>query len=165
MHDLPGRRGEGPDGQGAGTPRGGSRFRGIPPWMRDAEGRLGPRRRRRCVWGAARSMELYYRTKGSTGFCIHRPIAWASDAEPYADSVQKPRKPILPLAQYTCKGGDAEVRRGSRADLCTKGASSEGGVREPCPASCACSGSIITQSPPSPFWPCEVRQWRSGAAL
>jgi isocitrate lyase len=46
-------------------------------------------------WDAARSVEGYYRIKGSTDFCIQRAIAWA----PYADCIwMETGKPILSQA-------------------------------------------------------------------
>merc|ERR1711963_812001 len=46
-------------------------------------------------WDAARSVEGYYRVKGSTEFCIQRAIAWA----PYADCIwMETGKPILAQA-------------------------------------------------------------------
>jgi isocitrate lyase len=47
-------------------------------------------------WEAARSVEGYYRIKGSTDFCIQRAIAWT----PYADAIwMETGKPILSQAQ------------------------------------------------------------------
>merc|ERR1711913_105522 len=47
-------------------------------------------------WDAARSVEGYYRIKGSTEFCIQRAIAWT----PYADVIwMETGKPILSQAQ------------------------------------------------------------------
>merc|ERR1719359_2789862 len=46
-------------------------------------------------WEAARSVEGYYRIKGSTDFCIQRAIAWT----PYADAIwMETGKPILSQA-------------------------------------------------------------------
>merc|ERR1712004_143930 len=46
-------------------------------------------------WDAARSVEGYYRIKGSTEFCIQRAISWA----PYADAIwMETGKPILSQA-------------------------------------------------------------------
>ena len=46
-------------------------------------------------WEAARSVEGYYRIKGSTEFCIQRAIAWT----PYADAIwMETGKPILAQA-------------------------------------------------------------------
>merc|ERR1712238_506020 len=46
-------------------------------------------------WEAARSVEGYYRIKGSTEFCIQRAIAWT----PYADAIwMETGKPILSQA-------------------------------------------------------------------
>merc|ERR1712156_1322057 len=46
-------------------------------------------------WDAARSVEGYFRVKGSTEFCIQRAIAWA----PYADCIwMETGKPILSQA-------------------------------------------------------------------
>ena len=43
-------------------------------------------------WGAARSVEGHYRTKGCTEFCIERALAWS----PYADVIwMETGKPIL----------------------------------------------------------------------
>merc|ERR1719297_370742 len=54
-------------------------------------------------WDAARSVEGYYRIKGSTDFCIQRGIAFA----PYADCIwMETGKPILSQAQRFA----AEVR-------------------------------------------------------
>merc|ERR1712232_784028 len=47
-------------------------------------------------WEAARSVEGYYRIKGSTEFCIQRAIAWT----PYADAIwMETGKPIYSQAQ------------------------------------------------------------------
>merc|ERR1712187_121285 len=47
------------------------------------------------AWDAARSVEGYYRIKGSTEFCIERAIAWG----PYADCIwMETGKPILSQA-------------------------------------------------------------------
>merc|ERR1711904_658757 len=47
-------------------------------------------------WEAARSVEGYYRIKGSTDFCIQRAIAWT----PYADAIwMETGKPIYSQAQ------------------------------------------------------------------
>merc|ERR1712066_1175908 len=47
-------------------------------------------------WEAARSVEGYYRIKGSTEFCIQRAIAWC----PYADAIwMETGKPILSQAK------------------------------------------------------------------
>jgi len=57
-------------------------------------------------WDAARSVEGYFRIKGSTDFCIQRAIAWA----PYADSVwMETGKPILSQAQHFAKEVKAAV--------------------------------------------------------
>merc|ERR1712071_503130 len=54
-------------------------------------------------WEAARSVEGYYRIKGSTEFCIQRAIAWT----PYADAIwMETGKPILAQATQFA----AEVR-------------------------------------------------------
>merc|ERR1719264_540633 len=46
-------------------------------------------------WDIARSVEGYYRIKGSTDFCVQRAIAWA----PYADLIwMETAKPILSQA-------------------------------------------------------------------
>merc|ERR1719335_1065051 len=46
-------------------------------------------------WEAARSVEGYYRIKGSTEFCIERALAWT----PYADAIwMETGKPILAQA-------------------------------------------------------------------
>merc|ERR1712156_598333 len=51
-------------------------------------------------WDAARSVEGYYRVKGSTEFCIQRAIAWA----PYADCIwMETGKPILSQATQFAK--------------------------------------------------------------
>ncbi|CAE7359823.1 ICL [Symbiodinium sp. CCMP2592] len=51
-------------------------------------------------WDAARSVEGYYRIKGSTEFCIERAIAFA----PYADSIwMETGKPILAQATQFAK--------------------------------------------------------------
>merc|ERR1712051_1041217 len=51
-------------------------------------------------WDAARSVEGYYRIKGSTEFCIERGIAWA----PYADCIwMETGKPILSQAVQFAK--------------------------------------------------------------
>merc|ERR1712051_1133456 len=51
-------------------------------------------------WDAARSVEGYYRIKGSTEFCIQRGIAFA----PYADCIwMETGKPILSQAQRFAK--------------------------------------------------------------
>merc|ERR1712099_138446 len=51
-------------------------------------------------WGAARSVEGYYRIKGSTEMCIQRAIAWA----PYADAIwMETGKPILAQATRFAK--------------------------------------------------------------
>merc|ERR1712176_608023 len=51
-------------------------------------------------WDAARSVEGYYRIKGSTDFCIQRAIAFG----PYADSVwMETGKPILSQAEKFAK--------------------------------------------------------------
>merc|ERR1719473_1926331 len=48
-------------------------------------------------WEAARSIEGYYRIKGSTDFCIQRAIAWT----PYADAIwMETGKPILSQATH-----------------------------------------------------------------
>merc|ERR1719183_3330653 len=47
-------------------------------------------------WEAARSVEGYYRIKGSTEFCIQRALAWT----PYADAIwMETGKPILSQAK------------------------------------------------------------------
>jgi isocitrate lyase len=57
-------------------------------------------------WEKARSVEGYYRSKGSNEFCIQRAIAFA----PYADSVwMETGKPILSQAQQFAKEVRAEV--------------------------------------------------------
>merc|ERR1712226_1599811 len=57
-------------------------------------------------WEAARSVEGYYRIKGSTEFCIQRAIAWA----PYADSIwMETGKPILAQATRFAKEVRAAV--------------------------------------------------------
>jgi len=57
-------------------------------------------------WEKARSVEGYYRIKGSNEFCIQRAIAFA----PYADSVwMETGKPILSQAQQFAKEVRAEV--------------------------------------------------------
>jgi len=57
-------------------------------------------------WEAARSIEGYYRIKGSTEFCIQRAIAWA----PYADSIwMETGKPILAQATQFAKEVRAAV--------------------------------------------------------
>merc|ERR1740115_636453 len=51
-------------------------------------------------WEAARSVEGYYRIKGSTEFCIQRAIAWT----PYADAIwMETGKPILAQATQFAK--------------------------------------------------------------
>jgi len=51
-------------------------------------------------WEAARSVEGYYRIKGSTEFCIERAIAWT----PYADAIwMETGKPILSQATKFAK--------------------------------------------------------------
>merc|ERR1719517_179888 len=51
-------------------------------------------------WDSARSVEGYYRIKGSTEFCIQRAIAWA----PYADCIwMETGKPILAQATQFAK--------------------------------------------------------------
>lgn len=51
-------------------------------------------------WEAARSVEGYYRIKGSTEFCIQRAIAWS----PYADIIwMETGKPILAQATQFAK--------------------------------------------------------------
>jgi isocitrate lyase len=51
-------------------------------------------------WDAARSVEGYYRIKGSTDFCIQRAIAWG----PYADCIwMETGKPILSQATKFAK--------------------------------------------------------------
>jgi isocitrate lyase len=51
-------------------------------------------------WEAARSVEGYYRIKGSTEFCIQRAIAWT----PYADAIwMETGKPILSQATQFAK--------------------------------------------------------------
>merc|ERR1712190_644566 len=51
-------------------------------------------------WEAARSVEGYYRIKGSTEFCIQRAIVWA----PYADCIwMETGKPILAQATQFAK--------------------------------------------------------------
>ncbi|CAE7846665.1 unnamed protein product, partial [Symbiodinium sp. KB8] len=57
-------------------------------------------------WDAARSVEGYYRIKGSTEFCIERAIAFA----PYADSIwMETGKPILAQATQFAKEVRAAV--------------------------------------------------------
>merc|ERR1719343_449902 len=57
-------------------------------------------------WEKARSVEGYYRIKGSNEFCIQRAIAWA----PYADSVwMETGKPILSQAQQFAREVRAAV--------------------------------------------------------
>merc|ERR1711874_370820 len=57
-------------------------------------------------WDAARSVEGYYRVKGSTEFCIQRAIAWA----PYADCIwMETGKPILSQATQFAKEVRAAV--------------------------------------------------------
>merc|ERR1719436_2403605 len=57
-------------------------------------------------WEAARSVEGYYRIKGSTEFCIERAIAFA----PYADLIwMETGKPILSQAAQFAKEVRAEV--------------------------------------------------------
>lgn len=57
-------------------------------------------------WEAARSVEGYYRIKGSTDFCIHRAIAFA----PYADVIwMETGKPILSQATRFAKEVRAAV--------------------------------------------------------
>merc|ERR1711948_236871 len=57
-------------------------------------------------WDAARSVEGYYRIKGSTDFCIQRAIAFG----PYADCVwMETGKPILSQAQKFAKEVRAAV--------------------------------------------------------
>lgn len=52
-------------------------------------------------WEAARSIEGYYRIKGSTEFCIERAIAWT----PYADCIwMETGKPILKQAKQFAEG-------------------------------------------------------------
>merc|ERR1719473_2243094 len=51
-------------------------------------------------WEAARSVEGYYRIKGSTEFCIERALAWT----PYADLIwMETGKPILSQATQFAK--------------------------------------------------------------
>jgi len=51
-------------------------------------------------WEAARSVEGYYRIKGSTEFCIERALAWT----PYADAIwMETGKPILSQAEQFAK--------------------------------------------------------------
>jgi len=51
-------------------------------------------------WDSARSVEGYFRIKGSTEFCIQRAIAWG----PYADSIwMETGKPILSQATQFAK--------------------------------------------------------------
>merc|ERR1712087_1024009 len=63
-------------------------------------------------WDAARSVEGYYRIKGSTDFCIRRAIAFA----PYADCIwMETGKPILSQAtkfakEYATRGAAAYVQ-------------------------------------------------------
>merc|ERR1719190_173631 len=57
-------------------------------------------------WEAARSVEGYYRIKGSTDYCIQRAIAFA----PYADCIwMETGKPILSQAQKFAKEVRAAV--------------------------------------------------------
>merc|ERR1712127_734020 len=57
-------------------------------------------------WDVARSVEGYYRIKGSTDFCIRRAIAWA----PYADCIwMETGKPILSQAVKFAKEVRTEV--------------------------------------------------------
>merc|ERR1712039_984819 len=57
-------------------------------------------------WEAARSVEGYYRIKGSTDFCIQRAIAWT----PYADCIwMETGKPILTQATQFAKEVRAAV--------------------------------------------------------
>merc|ERR1711879_187249 len=57
-------------------------------------------------WEAARSVEGYYRIKGSTEFCIQRAIAWT----PYADAIwMETGKPILGQATQFAKEVRAAV--------------------------------------------------------
>merc|ERR1711972_314325 len=57
-------------------------------------------------WEAARSVEGYYRIKGSTDFCIQRAIAWT----PYADCIwMETGKPILSQATQFAKEVRAAV--------------------------------------------------------
>merc|ERR1711979_165873 len=57
-------------------------------------------------WEAARSVEGYYRIKGSTDYCIQRAIAWA----PYADAIwMETGKPILSQATQFAKEVRAAV--------------------------------------------------------
>jgi isocitrate lyase len=57
-------------------------------------------------WDAARSVEGYYRIKGSTDFCIQRAIAFA----PYADCIwMETGKPILSQAQQFAREVRAAV--------------------------------------------------------
>merc|ERR1712099_179342 len=57
-------------------------------------------------WEAARSVEGYFRIKGSTEFCIQRAIAWA----PYADCIwMETGKPILAQATQFAKEVRAAV--------------------------------------------------------
>merc|ERR1712190_167232 len=57
-------------------------------------------------WEAARSVEGYYRIKGSTEFCIQRAIAWT----PYADCIwMETGKPILSQATQFAKEVRAAV--------------------------------------------------------
>merc|ERR1711877_58470 len=57
-------------------------------------------------WDSARSVEGYFRIKGSTDFCIQRAIAFA----PYADAIwMETGKPILSQAQQFAKEVRAAV--------------------------------------------------------
>jgi isocitrate lyase len=57
-------------------------------------------------WEAARSVEGYYRIKGSTDFCIDRALAWT----PYADAIwMETGKPILSQATKFAKEVRAKV--------------------------------------------------------
>merc|ERR1719230_1718119 len=57
-------------------------------------------------WDAARSVEGYYRIKGSTEFCIERAIAFG----PYADMIwMETAKPIYSQAKQFAEGVKAEV--------------------------------------------------------
>merc|ERR1719253_1928710 len=52
-------------------------------------------------WEAARSVEGYYRIKGSDDFCVQRAIAWT----PYADCIwMETGKPIYEQAKYFAEG-------------------------------------------------------------
>merc|ERR1712003_609211 len=52
-------------------------------------------------WDAARSVEGYYRIKGSDEFCVQRAIAWA----PYADCIwMETGKPIYEQAKFFAEG-------------------------------------------------------------